>query len=203
PPPAWMPASSVQPRRKTMQGEYRGDFTRDTFDPLKHFSRVFMQQGRVQLDPDWNEQAAILHHFLRSLAAGLIGQHGGPAANSGFEIEEISGATKDFAIGGGHYYVDGILCELETTPTQIEVISVQPPSAPDQLRVSTLVVDEIEFRPGQWVEILDPITGDSLNPAVLSAIASVDRKANKLTLKSPLDPKLSGKTPLLRRVATY
>ena len=40
-----------------MQGEYRGDFTRDTFNPLKHFSRVLMQQGRVQLDADWNEQA--------------------------------------------------------------------------------------------------------------------------------------------------
>jgi hypothetical protein len=38
-----------------MQGEYRGDFTRDTFNPLKNFSRVLMQQGRVQLDADWNE----------------------------------------------------------------------------------------------------------------------------------------------------
>ena len=28
----------------------KGDFSRDTFDPLKHFSRVLMQQGRVQLD---------------------------------------------------------------------------------------------------------------------------------------------------------
>ena len=41
----------------------KGDFSRRTFDPQKHFSRVLMQQGRVQLDADWNEQAAIqLHH---------------------------------------------------------------------------------------------------------------------------------------------
>ena len=40
----------------------KGDFTRNTFDPDKHFLRVLMQQGRVQLDSDWNEQAAILLH---------------------------------------------------------------------------------------------------------------------------------------------
>ena len=37
----------------------KGDFSRITFDPKKHYSRVLMQQGRVQLDADWNEQAAI------------------------------------------------------------------------------------------------------------------------------------------------
>ena len=28
----------------------KGDFSRITFDPKKHYSRVLMQQGRVQLD---------------------------------------------------------------------------------------------------------------------------------------------------------
>ena len=37
----------------------KGDYSRDTFDPAKHFTRVLMQQGRVQLDADWNEQAAL------------------------------------------------------------------------------------------------------------------------------------------------
>ena len=62
----------------------KGDFTRDTFDSRKHFSRVLMQQGRVQIDADWNEQAAILLRYMRSLAADLIGPYGGPAGNSGF-----------------------------------------------------------------------------------------------------------------------
>ena len=56
-----------------MQGEYRGDFTRDTFWRANHFCQVLMQQGRVQLDADWNEQSAILLHFLRSLARDVIG----------------------------------------------------------------------------------------------------------------------------------
>ncbi len=90
------------------QGEFRGDFSRDTFDPSKHFLRVLMQQGRVQLDADWNEQAAILLHYLQALARDLIGEHGGP--DRGFEITD---AGTDFQISPGHYYVNGLLCENE------------------------------------------------------------------------------------------
>jgi hypothetical protein len=64
----------------------KGDFTRNTFDSRKHFSRVLMQQGRVQLDSDVNEQAAILHHYLRALATDLIGPYAGPMANCGFGV---------------------------------------------------------------------------------------------------------------------
>lgn len=64
----------------------KGDFSRDTFDPLKHFTRVLMQQGRVQLDSDWNEQTSLLWHFMRTFAADLIGPHGGPDDNCGFQI---------------------------------------------------------------------------------------------------------------------
>jgi len=56
-----------------------GDLSRVTFNPLKHFTSIVWQQGRVQMDADGNEQAAILLYYLRSLAADLIGQHGGPA----------------------------------------------------------------------------------------------------------------------------
>lgn len=54
------------------------DVSRYTFNPLKHFTSVVLQQGRVQMDADGNEQAAIVLHYLRNLAADLIGQHGGP-----------------------------------------------------------------------------------------------------------------------------
>ncbi|HEY9501102.1 MAG TPA: DUF6519 domain-containing protein, partial [Pyrinomonadaceae bacterium] len=67
-----------------MQGEFRADVSRDTFDASKQFSRVFLQQGRVQLDADWNEQGDIFSRYLRSLAADLIGPHGGNAAVAGY-----------------------------------------------------------------------------------------------------------------------
>lgn len=118
-----------------MQGEFRGDVSRDTFDPTKHFSRVFMQQGRVQLDADWNEQSDILLHYFRSLAVGLIGPHGGNATQPGFalitteadveNLKDINGddlsperisALKEslrasgFLVGIGDYFVGGLLC---------------------------------------------------------------------------------------------
>ncbi|MBW2636492.1 MAG: hypothetical protein JRC86_03005 [Deltaproteobacteria bacterium] len=93
------------------RGEFRGDFSRDTYDLRNHFTRVLMQQGRVQLDADWNEQVSILLRYLRALAEDLIGPHGGPKHNCGFEI--IPSSTNDFNIGRGHYYVNGILGENE------------------------------------------------------------------------------------------
>jgi hypothetical protein len=113
----------------------KGDFSRDTFDPLKHFTRVLMQQGRVQLDADWNEQTAMLWHFIRALAGDLIGPHGGPEGLCGFRIlthdmlstscghdtpETIGEGVLypltlpgNFMIGTGRYYVGGLLCENE------------------------------------------------------------------------------------------
>jgi hypothetical protein len=85
----------------------KGDFTRNTFDQRNHFTRVLLQQGRVQLDADWNEQAAILLHYLQALAADVIGPYGGPSG--AFDIKP--GKPNDFSILPGHYYVDGLLCE--------------------------------------------------------------------------------------------
>jgi hypothetical protein len=96
----------------------KGDFSDVRFDPHKHFSQVLLQQGRVQLDSDANEQTAILLHYLRTLAADLIGPGGGPQSNAGFEIAtalDNKHNLVDLTIGPGRYYVDGLLCELEET----------------------------------------------------------------------------------------
>jgi Family of unknown function (DUF6519) len=88
----------------------KGDFTRLTYDPAKNYSRVLMQQGRVQLDADWNEMVETQLHFLRALAADLIGPHGGPG--NSFNVQLINENNQQvLAIGAGHYYVAGILCE--------------------------------------------------------------------------------------------
>lgn len=89
----------------------KGDFTRDTFNKENHFSRVLMQQGRVTLDADFNEQTAILLHYLRTLARDLIGPHGAPKGEKGFLLNYDK--AKGLVITQGHYYVDGILVENE------------------------------------------------------------------------------------------
>lgn len=93
----------------------RGDFTREIFDPSKHYSQVLAQQGRVLLDDGFNAQTAIHLHYLRSLARDLIGTHGGPHDNLGFTLSPLDTTIGGpFAIGAGRYYVEGILCENDT-----------------------------------------------------------------------------------------
>lgn len=110
----------------------KGDFSRLTFDPKKRYTRVLLQQGRVQLDADWNEMVEIHCHDLRNVMRDLIGPHGGPINNCGFRISGSGASTRqkgqlrraklhlrrgDFLIGKGRYYVNGIACEnaCETT----------------------------------------------------------------------------------------
>jgi uncharacterized protein DUF6519 len=99
-----------------MQGEYRGDFTRDSFDRYNGFSRVLMQQGRVLLDADWNEQTSILLDYLRTLASDLIGPWAG--FGDGFKIQDLppgppgaKNANLDFWVWPGTYYIAGLPCD--------------------------------------------------------------------------------------------
>ena len=68
----------------------------------------------MQLDSDWNEQAAIVLEAVRAVARDLLGPHGG--VDDGFRIEPHGGADGGtlpwgFSVGAGAYYVDGIRCE--------------------------------------------------------------------------------------------
>ncbi|MDD4652762.1 MAG: DUF6519 domain-containing protein, partial [Methanothrix sp.] len=88
----------------------KGDFTRFTFNPKKHYSSVRMQQGRIELDSDWNEQTEIQLHHSHITNQDTIGLCGAPKHSPGFAISTNSGELK---IGKGRYYVAGILCENE------------------------------------------------------------------------------------------
>lgn len=83
-----------------------GDFSRLTFNPVKGYTAVLKQQGRVELDADANESTAILLNGLRLLAADVIGRHGGP--DDGFKLEKAGQGLK---IIPGVYYVNGIRVE--------------------------------------------------------------------------------------------
>jgi hypothetical protein len=90
-----------------------GDYSRLTFDESRRYTSVRMQQGRVQLDSDWNEQADITRHALETLARDILGDAGVPSDEQGFEIKAVPGAGDDlpaFTIGQGRLYVAGMLC---------------------------------------------------------------------------------------------
>jgi hypothetical protein len=95
-----------------MSGEntMKADISRSMFKKDKHHRKVNMQQGRVHLDADWNEQIDIQVHHDRSSLSDIIGETGAPHDKAGFKIER---SDNSYRISAGHYYVDGILCENE------------------------------------------------------------------------------------------
>jgi len=125
----------------------KGDTTRSTFKSEKHYSGVRMQQGRVQLDADWNEQFDITGHRVETETVDVIGHCGAPMHDPGFHVvasaddltaEEKKlaenqtppalGSAGDLLISGGRYYVDGILCENE------QIITYTAQAQNDKLR---------------------------------------------------------------------
>lgn len=123
----------------------KGDFSRSTFRPDKHYASVRMQQGRIQLDSDWNEQADIQARLVETLTRDLIGPCGGPVGEAGFAIFtdpsslsdkegrrlEAAGVLPlrpgDFLLSRGRYYVQGTLCENESVAAY-----THQPSLPEQ-----------------------------------------------------------------------
>jgi photosystem II stability/assembly factor-like uncharacterized protein len=88
----------------------KGDFSRSTFRPHKHYRTVRLQQGRVQLDADWNEQADIQAHRDQIVTRDMVGPTGAPIHEAGFAL---SVGTNGPRIGAGRYYLDGLICENE------------------------------------------------------------------------------------------
>lgn len=87
------------------------DISRFSFNPWNDYQGVVMQQGRVQLDSDWNEWQA---EFSRRIQAGtldIFGRAAYPVSSpAAFKIK-ISPSGNSLTIGAGRMYVDGLLAE--------------------------------------------------------------------------------------------
>jgi hypothetical protein len=94
------------------------DKSRFTFNPRKDYSGVVMQQGRVQMDADWNEWLAELTRRIRAGTLDVLGRAAYPATTPhAFQITAASpGGTKTMTIGPGRMYVDGLLAENHGDP---------------------------------------------------------------------------------------
>jgi nitrous oxidase accessory protein NosD len=95
-----------------------GDYSRHRFNPRNHYAGVKMQQGRVQLDADWNEWTDLIDRRTRAETVDTFGVFpsagiGGvavvsPQTPEAFLIEVSGGGL---SIGPGRMYVDGLLAE--------------------------------------------------------------------------------------------
>jgi hypothetical protein len=102
----------------------KGDFSSFKFKPGSNYLSVFKQQGRVDLDSDWNEQTEIWNERQRQLICDLLGGLAVPLCpnkitpdnSSALKIDKFSrgpGGIIDFSIGCGIAYIGGFPCWFE------------------------------------------------------------------------------------------
>jgi len=139
----------------------KADFTRSTFRREKHYSGVLMQQGRVQLDADWNEQVDIGTHLDETTRIDVIGRCGMPEDDAGFEVTPSSNGS-DLLFSPGRAYVDGILCENDASPIAADVKA-------SEAELASLVADGRALEAGEWIAI----SATGVGPFVVQ-ITSVD-----------------------------
>lgn len=151
----------------------KGSFSRFTFDRSKHFSGVLLQQGRVQLDADWNEQLDIAAHLRRSAIVDLLGPAGAPEVGGGFDVTVSAGAIR---VSPGRFWVDGLLVENDEQVT----INSQPhppatvPDTPTDAFLSGLYVGYLDAWERHVTAIEDP---DLLEPALGGPDTATRREA--------------------------
>ncbi len=89
----------------------KGDFSRFTNQNaiVKHYNQVLKQQGRVQLDSDFNELNGIIQHQRLIRTQDIIGNCGAPLHNDGYQI--LDDGSNNLFYTSGRFYVNGLLCE--------------------------------------------------------------------------------------------
>jgi hypothetical protein len=83
-----------------------GNFSRNTFNKLRHYVGVRLQQGVPLVDADWNEMEDIRKYELQAFLKWFVGK-GVPKGNDGFRILPVAGSDNDFTIKGGDGTAEG------------------------------------------------------------------------------------------------
>jgi len=86
------------------------DRARVSYDARQHYRSVVMQQGRVTLEADWNENQSIAGEALREETLDIVGPSGTP--DGGYRVLP-AGAPFDFKVAAGTAYVGGLRLVLD------------------------------------------------------------------------------------------
>jgi hypothetical protein len=94
------------------------DRARVSFDPSRKWRGLVAQQGRVTVEADWNEAAAIQALSDRLTALDVIGPLGTPspggyAVTAGGPGSPVSGGPGPLTVGTGTVYVGGVRLDLD------------------------------------------------------------------------------------------
>ena len=91
----------------------RGDISRINLEQARRYSSVRMQQGRVQLDSDWNEQVDILDKLRRQLVRDVIGEACIPEDSESEGALEVTEGAGELHVAPGRIWIDGVRCEVD------------------------------------------------------------------------------------------
>src|SRR4029450_9184239 len=83
--------SRSRSRSRSWEADMQGDFSRWTFDARDDYRSVLLQQGRVLLDADWNEQTELTRYDDETRTLDMVGRAGGPIGGAGFGIVDTDG----------------------------------------------------------------------------------------------------------------
>jgi len=155
----------------------KGDFSRFTFDPDKNYVETLMQQGRVQVDADWNEQQAI-HRYQREVTnTDVIGLCGAPKDVGGFAIG-LKPNKKDLTISKGRFYIEGRMVENKKSSG---VTLTAQPFLP--LKTNSLIGFEKPTQSGRYIaylEIWERHINSDQDPGLLeTALGGIDTATRK------------------------
>ncbi len=140
-----------------------GDYSRKTYDEARRYCALWLQQGRVLLDADFNEMVEILKERTRKLSLDAMGDPGIPFLTNpdAFEVTLAPGPL-DLQVTPGRIYVDGHLAEVfedESFTYLTQPFLPDPPDLPDGDAAIVLCLWEEEIT---WVhnpDLLDPALG--------------------------------------------
>jgi len=122
----------------------KGDFSRLTFGSERRYSSVRLQQGRVLVDADWNEEHDILAHRIATETVDVIGKCGAPLHAPGLHVvasfaeltpeeQALPGNANPPAgpllVSAGRYYVDGLLIENARIVSILDQPDLPPPGS--------------------------------------------------------------------------
>lgn len=159
------------------------DISRDSHQPRRGIARLVLQQGRLLLDADFNEQQSLVLSMLQTLARDVIGWHGGSGVAPGDSKKPPKAGpltvTRDgdkLAVSGGGYYVDGLLAyadggELSAQLSNIPLLPGSPATGKYLLLAVTYREREIASDGSEFVA--DPALGELQTAARTKLVVSL------------------------------
>jgi hypothetical protein len=149
-----------------------GDYRRHPFDPRRNYSSVLLQQGRILLDQDWNEQSAIVSHGFRAAVV----------ENQLYRVEVHAG-------GGGKAGIATFKWSHDNASSGARVTRWIDPLHIGFQDAGDFPVSQ-RFSGGDLIEITDDARELAGLPGEMRRIKTIDAASSAFTLDAPLSPGL-------------